>query len=525
MTILHAAGGRAGPRWEQAINLATAVARPESIGTVGVTLPGTPGAGDWSSGSYSYDGAGNITAMGSESYSYDTISRLVSSTRAGGETYTYDPFGNLINYNGRTLSVLGTTNRLAAAGYDASGNMTAWNGFSFAWDALDRMTALAGNGLARRFAFTASGERVLEREGSTYSFSLRGLDNRVLREMKAAWTGAGWSWAWEKDSIWGAGRLVASVSASDGIRHAHVDHLGSPRLLTNRCGQRVALLDHNPWGLDRPSGTQHGERHRFTAHQRDLGSLERTWDDFDYLHARYYNPNVARFLSVDPAGGKPASPQSWNRYAYALNNPTRYVDPNGEDAIDFVNGLVNAFSSNMLLGAGRQAPVNGDYAGGQAVGDILAVVAGSGEATLGFGGGAFGLGLTGTGVGALVGAPMTAAASVMVVQGVGGATTGAVNLVKFATGKTPHGEQRQAEAKAGDAQRQVGDPNRVVQEGQKYIDKNTGNTVYVKGNRVVIHDPQGNLVSQFKNSRRNTTQRVEDGRWVLVPESSTSGAR
>jgi RHS repeat-associated protein len=57
-------------------------------------------------------------------------------------------------------------------------------------------------------------------------------------------------------------------------------------------------------------------------------------DDPDYLHAREYKPWLGRFLSTDPAGdsAKPAAPQSWNRYAYALNNPLKYVDPDGESA-------------------------------------------------------------------------------------------------------------------------------------------------------------------------------------------------
>jgi len=249
--------------------------------------------------------------------------------------------------------VVGATNRLAAAGYDASGNMTAWMSFSFTWDALDRMRALAGHGLHRRCAATADGERVVEREGSTSTFSLRGLDNRVLREMKATWTGAGWAWDWEKDSIWGAGRLLASVSRRDGLRHAHVDHLGSPRLVTNRCGQRVALLDHNPWGLDRPTGVQDGERHRFTAHQRDLGQLDRTWDDFDYLHARYYSPLLARFVSVDPGRDNDLrAPQSWNLYAYVRNSPLVQADRTGGAAV-----LVVAIPPAHAMAAAASAAV------------------------------------------------------------------------------------------------------------------------------------------------------------------------
>jgi len=48
------------------------------------------------------------------------------------------------------------------------------------------------------------------------------------------------------------------------------------------------------------------------------------------MHARYYNPNVARFLSVDPGRDvDPKVPQAWNIYAYVRGNPVRNNDPNG----------------------------------------------------------------------------------------------------------------------------------------------------------------------------------------------------
>jgi len=50
------------------------------------------------------------------------------------------------------------------------------------------------------------------------------------------------------------------------------------------------------------------------------------------MHARYYNPNLGRFLSVDPAmeSAVPTDPQTWNRYGYVRDNPLQYVDPTGE---------------------------------------------------------------------------------------------------------------------------------------------------------------------------------------------------
>ena len=48
-----------------------------------------------------------------------------------------------------------------------------------------------------------------------------------------------------------------------------------------------------------------------------------------YMNARYYMPEVGRFISPDTIVPEPGNPQSFNRYAYALNNPIKYNDPSG----------------------------------------------------------------------------------------------------------------------------------------------------------------------------------------------------
>jgi RHS repeat-associated protein len=50
-----------------------------------------------------------------------------------------------------------------------------------------------------------------------------------------------------------------------------------------------------------------------------------------YYVGRYYDPTIARFISADTIVPNPSNPQTWNRYAYTLNNPLKYTDPNGHD--------------------------------------------------------------------------------------------------------------------------------------------------------------------------------------------------
>ncbi|TXL12852.1 hypothetical protein BMR05_14010, partial [Methylococcaceae bacterium HT4] len=49
-----------------------------------------------------------------------------------------------------------------------------------------------------------------------------------------------------------------------------------------------------------------------------------------YLRARYYDPEIGRFISRDPFSGYMSVPESQNMYAYAHNNPLKFVDPSGE---------------------------------------------------------------------------------------------------------------------------------------------------------------------------------------------------
>jgi RHS repeat-associated protein len=117
----------------------------------------------WSSGSYAYDGAGNILAMGgSDSFTYDSRSRLLTA-RLGAttRTYAYDRFGNLTR-NVTAISVNPNSNRVTSNGaaYDARGNMTAYNGESMRYDAIDRQYRNIGPSADWIYLYDGGGERI-----------------------------------------------------------------------------------------------------------------------------------------------------------------------------------------------------------------------------------------------------------------------------------------------------------------------------------------------------------------------------
>jgi RHS repeat-associated protein len=53
-----------------------------------------------------------------------------------------------------------------------------------------------------------------------------------------------------------------------------------------------------------------------------------------YMQQRYYDPIVGRFLSVDPVTTDASTGDSFSRYAYAYNNPLKFVDPDGRYSTD-----------------------------------------------------------------------------------------------------------------------------------------------------------------------------------------------
>ena len=112
------------------------------------------------------------------------------------------------------------------------------------------------------------------------------------------------------------------AAAERTVTYFHSDAAGSVVAASNAAGDLLWRKHYAPYG-QQLSGSDTTEPTAYAGHvhDQDIG--------LTYMKARYYDPQAGRFLGVDPAGVSESNPLSFNRYAYANNNPYKYVDPDG----------------------------------------------------------------------------------------------------------------------------------------------------------------------------------------------------
>ena len=103
------------------------------------------------------------------------------------------------------------------------------------------------------------------------------------------------------------------------------------------------------------------------AGSRSTGKERDTESGNDYFGARYYASTMGRWMSPDKpfADQHVSNPQSWNLYAYTLNNPLRFVDQDGQIVVekrDTTYYTVSGATANEAMGNANQH-FSGDFAG------------------------------------------------------------------------------------------------------------------------------------------------------------------
>lgn len=292
-------------------------------------------------------------------YTYDALNRLrrAQDTAGGSDDYVYDLDGNG-NVTSRTKNGATTAytyndaNQLTQAGattysYDLAGNLTSsGGGFAGSFNDKGQATSIKPEGSATAFAMSYFGPNQFERvtAGSssgtaTFTHNVLGVGVRTIGTQTDYYT---------RDD---AERLV-SQRLSGGSRHYYLfDGLGSVAAVTDAAGAVGRRHTYDPYGLTSSSGTTPNPW-RYTGAYQDSGSA--TSDGLYKMGARYYDPNVGRWIQLDPLD-QTGDMRQGNPYVYAGGDPVNTTDPSGEIAFAAPAAIVVGNASRIAAGAALAA--------------------------------------------------------------------------------------------------------------------------------------------------------------------------
>jgi RHS repeat-associated protein len=186
---------------------------------------------------------------------------------------------------------------------DATGTTT------YTYDARNRLIALSGPGVTATFTYDALGRRNSKTVNGVSTQHLNDGGD-IVQEIGGGAVGATYLRGLNVDEPF--------VRQSSGAEYYHTDALGSVLALSNSSGVSATSYAYEPFGKNSVNGAS-ANPFQFTGRENDGTGLY-------YYRARYYSPQLQRFLTEDPlefAGG------DVNLYSYVWNSPTNYTDQFG----------------------------------------------------------------------------------------------------------------------------------------------------------------------------------------------------
>ena len=319
---------------------------------------------------YTYDNAGNITAITSGgkriSYQYDKLNQLIRENNGVlNETilYTYDAGGNITSRKtyDYTEGTLQTIKKNETFSYRSDGwkdQLLSWNGYRYTYDAGGNPTLLRGVpltwGEGRRlkkvslswgtvdFAYDSDGKRVRKTSGNTETKYY--YNGSTLSGLVRTTTGSTGTTKTTVQFVYDAEGKPFMLRFNGKTDYFYLyNGLGDVVGLVDSSNQVVVRYQYNSWG-------------KVTSTQDTSGVSLATLNPFRYrkyvydpetglycLGSRYYDPEVGRFVNADDTDVIFAKPQelgSKNLYAYCDNNPVAREDYAGEFPIPCIVGAV-----------------------------------------------------------------------------------------------------------------------------------------------------------------------------------------
>ena len=303
---------------------------------------------------YSYDGNGNRTQIIRQipgqteyaSYQYDGLNRLTQVSYQGGarhgqaESYVYDAGGNRLSKasnNGSTYYEYSSDNRLLKTtrpqgvtdyAYDGGGNLITktepGNTTHYQYDSRNLLIGYQDTHQQVSYQYNGAGHRVAK--------TVNGVTTRYINHINFGLSQVALetdeNYSVKRHYSYGLGRTAAydwQASWQDQSQYYRYDRPRRNVTATeDRWGNTRNRYQYGSFGENFSSLENHSNHFRYAGEQTESDS------GLIYLRARYYDPEIGRFISRDPFSGYMAVPESQNMYAYAHNNPVRFVDPSGE---------------------------------------------------------------------------------------------------------------------------------------------------------------------------------------------------
>ena len=268
---------------------------------------------------YNYDSLSRVTkrtvtnlsdnTTSEEVYAYDNAGNITSCTVSNGaNTFVYDQNNRLISYNGQAVT------------YDMDGNMLSatLNGtqMSFVYDSANRLISAGGN----TYTYNVEDVRVRNLCGeseTTYAYNTNGrLSQLLVKTTDGIVT----------KYVYGLGLIGEETSGS--FKTYHFDYRGSTAAITDINGNVTDTFEYDTYGnLISRTGTS---AVIFLYNGRD--GVVTDENGLIYMRARYYSPELRRFINADIIAGEISNAATLNRYAYANGNPVSNIDPFGLSA-------------------------------------------------------------------------------------------------------------------------------------------------------------------------------------------------
>ncbi len=256
---------------------------------------------------YGYDAAYNRTS--------ESAVEKASGTTVSSKTFSYNNRNQVTSISDSANAANNTT-----YAYDANGNQTVktQNGhtLTFVYDVRDRLVRVSQDATTLgQFRYDHAGMRI-QKEGDQGVVRYTYDDGSVLIQTDDTGTTLA-------KYDYGPDRLLSLEQATEGEQFYHFDALGSVVNLSKPDGSLQARYQYDAWGNERSSTGSSWNRFAFTGHEKD----EET--GLYYFKARFYDPQVGRFINQDAYLGEANTPPSLHRYLYAYANPTVYIDLTG----------------------------------------------------------------------------------------------------------------------------------------------------------------------------------------------------